>query len=266
MQVTATQPGAASEVSAIKPKANPSVFWKLVGFTLRDYFRTPWVFLNLAILVLLHTLFFQYQSGQSHFFGIEYAAVIAWAGITTAVMLARANRAETYAILARQVTRASYTGAIMLSAWLVAALFYIVSMLFDYLRFSQLVTGQAPLAWRIPNNYLLGSLPELVVAAFAVCIVALLSSFVSGSWIRLFVMALIALLVMSFDSHNFPLEFMRPLLQMLPPVLAPIAGALKFTCQQDNIAVVSLGLLAGYTVLLVIIVLALVSGRELVLD
>ena len=250
----------------IAPRANPPVFWKLVRFALSDYFRTAWVFLNVAVLVGVHALFFKYPSGQSHFFGIEYAATMLQAALTCAVMFSRSNRAESYAILARQVPRASYVGAIMLAAWLVAVLAYALSALFDLVYFSEWVTGQPLQAWQTPANYALGSVPVLVGGAFAVCLVTLLSTFVSTSAVRLATMTLIAVLVMSFDARNFPVEAVRPFLQNIPPVLAPLAGALKFAVEQDNIATVSIAMLGGYTLLMLVIALVLSGTRELILD
>jgi hypothetical protein len=269
MEATAPQTLSAPQVQdapLIKPRRNPSVFWKLVRFTISDYFRSPWVFLNLAILVGVHALFFKYQSGQSHFFGMEYAATMLQAALICAVMFSRSNRAESYAILARQVSRASYVGAVMLAAWLLAVLTYVVSTLVDLLYFSEWVTGQPLQDWQTPTNYALGSAPVLVGAAFVVCLVTLLSTFVSTSAVRLGTMTLLAVLVMSFDARNFPFEGVRPLLQNIPPVLAPLAGALKFATEQDNIATVSIAMLGGYTLLMLIIALLLSGTRELILD
>ncbi|HEX8220224.1 MAG TPA: hypothetical protein VF914_13600 [Chloroflexia bacterium] len=269
MEATAPQTlstAQAQEAPRITPKANPPVFWKLVRFALSDYFRTAWVFLNVAVLVAVHALFLTYKSGQGHFFGIEYAAGMLQAALTGTVMFSRSNRAESYAILARQVPRASYVGAIMLAAWLVSVLAYAISALFDLVYFSEWVTGQPLFEWQTPTNYALGSLPVLVGAAFAVCLVTLLSTFVSTSAVRLGTLTLIAVLVMSFDARNFPVEAMRPFLQNIPPVLAPLAGALKFAVEQDNIATVSLAVLGGYALLMLVLALSLAGTRELILD
>jgi hypothetical protein len=256
----------AQEAPRVKPRQNAPVFWKLVRFTLSDYFRTAWVFLNVAILVGVHALFFQYKSGQDHFFGIEYAATMLQAALTCAVMFSRSNRAESYAIFARQVSRASYVGAVMLAAWLMSVLAYALSALFDLLYFSEWATGQPLLDWQTPTNYALGSVPVLLGAAFAVCLVALLSTFVSTSAVRLGTMTILAVLVMSFDARNFPFEGVRPLLQNIPPVLAPLAGALRFATEQDNIATISIAMLGGYTLLMLIVALVVAGTRELILD
>lgn len=254
------------EAPHVKGRANPPVFWKLVRFTLSDYFRTGWPLLNLAMFVAVHTLFFTYKSGQSHFFGVLYVATTLQAALTTAAIFSRSARAETYALLARQVPRASYVGAVMLAAWLVATLTYLLSVAVDVVRFSEWLTGVPWFDWQTPENYAIGSAPVLLAAAFAVCLVTLLSSFVSTSAVRLGIMTLLALLVMSFDSRNFPVEAVRPWLQNVPPVLAPLAGALKFATEQDTVAVVSLGMLGGYTLLLLVAALSLAGGRELILD
>jgi hypothetical protein len=49
-------------------------------------------------------------------------------------------------------------------------------------------------------------------------------------------------------------------------VLAPLAGALKFATEQDTVAVVSLAMLSGYSLLMLLIALVLSGTRELILD
>ncbi len=245
------------------------MFWKLCVFTLRDFFRCPWVFLNVLVLVGVQSLFFNYESGQGHFFGIEYAITLALAGVTTGAMFARADRAETYPILARQVPRASFTGAVMLAAWIVAVSGHALSTLVEALRFGAWLHPGVPTdAWRTPTTYLVGSLPVVIATAFAVGLVALLSAFISPSGVRLGVLAVLVILVMSFDNRNFPIEFMRPVLQRLPPVLAPVAGALKLATESGwgSVAVISVILLAVYAALLVLADLWLSARQELVLD
>jgi hypothetical protein len=244
------------------------VFWDLLSFVLRDFVRSPWVFFNLLTLVAIHALFYKYSPGRSYFFGIEYASTMLLAAITTSVLFGRANRAETYAILARPVPHTSYTGAIVLAAWVIAAGGHLLTMLVMF-RFG---IWQDPQSDQISALTLLldwrGNLPVLVGAAFSVGLIGLLSTFVSPSGVRLGVLALLALLVMSFDNRNFPITSLRPVLQDLPPVLAPVAGALKYATDlpPDSVATTSLAFLGGYALLLLIVVLVLSSSRELVLD
>ncbi|HYP41794.1 MAG TPA: hypothetical protein VEX13_15660 [Chloroflexia bacterium] len=266
----ATQRPALFPPVQVERKERPVVFWNLAIFALRDFFRSPWIILHLLVLVGVQTLFFQYQSGQGHFFLVEYITTTILAAITAGVMLSRANRAETYPILARRVPRASFTGAIMLAAWLVAIVGYLLSSLAVYARFYGPWLSDAPVAppWLVSIDFLDNTLPVAAAALTAVGLVALLSSFISPSGVRLGLLALLALLVMSFDSRNFPIEAVRPALDRFPPVLAPLAGALKYATENtpDAVATLSLGLLAGYAVVLVLLALWLSTRRELILD
>ncbi|MEO6457361.1 MAG: hypothetical protein ABIO92_03665 [Chloroflexia bacterium] len=255
----------------VKPvrRRGPAPFFTLLGFVLRDYFRCPWPLVNVAILVIVHSLFFNYRSNQSHFFAIEYAMVVVIAALTTASIFARGMRPETYAILARPVRRIALTGAMLLASWLISLFFHLISTLIESIRFSQLLNpGLEEMLWRNPVTHLIGMLPIMVSVATTVGLIALLSTFVSSSGVRLGILGALAILVMSFDSKNFPIEAFRPFLQQLPPVLAPAAGALKFATesQPDSIATVSLGLLALYAFLLLVAALWMASQRELILD
>lgn len=252
-----------------RARFGPSIFWRLLVFTLRDFFRSPWVFFNLLALVGVQTLFYQYKSGAGHFFSVEYAVTAVLAAITSAVIFARANRGESYPILARPVSRVAFTGALMLAAWLVAIGGHFLLSLVEGIRFGPLLNpGDAAGNWRTPETYLQGNLPILVAAAVAIALVALLTAFVSTSGVRLVVLGTLALLVMSFDSRNFPIEAVRPLLDRVPPVLAPMAGALKYSTEYPPtpLAVLSLGILAAYALILIMLVLWLAATHELILD
>lgn len=255
----------------VKPvrRRGPAPFWNLLGFIVRDYLRSPWPLVNVAVLVIVHSLFFNYQSDQGHFFAIEYTMVVVIAALTTATIFSRANRAEIYAILARPVRRIALTAAMLLASWLVSIFFHLISTLIESIRFGQMLNpGLEDLPWRNPVTHLTGLLPIMVAAAATVGLIALLSTFVSSSGLRLGILGALALLVMSFDSKNFPIEAFRPFLQQLPPVLAPAAGALKFATdsQPDSIATLSLGILALYALILLAVALWMASQRELILD
>src|SRR5688500_8704004 len=254
-----------------RPVARRAVapFFTLLSFVIRDYFRSGWPLVNVAILVILHSLFFNYQSNRSHFFAIEYAVVVVIAALTSAAIFARANRAETYAILARPVRRVTLTAAILLASWLITMLFHLISTLIEGIRFGSLLNPATEgTLWRNPVTHITAMLPMMVAAAATVGLIALLSSFVSSSGMRLGLLVALALLVISFDSKNFPIEGVKPLLQQLPPVLAPAAGALKFAteAQPDSIAVVSLALLAFYALILLAAARCISSQRELILE
>lgn len=253
----------------VRTNRRPIVFWKLCGLILRDFLRSPWPIVNLLVLIGVHTLFFKYDSGQSHFFAIEYATIGLLAAINTAAIFSRAHRAETYAILARPVPRASFTGAMLLVSWLSAVVAHIVSTAADIIHFSPLLNAGATVQpWRNPTTYLISSIPVLVVALTVVGFVALLSSYVSTPEQRLGIFAAIAIFVMAFDPRNFPFEALQPIIQRIPPMLAPIAGALKYATDStpDPVASFSLGALVAYSVVLAAIVLWLSTRRELILD
>ncbi len=256
-------------VGTVSRPGASALFFKVLSFILRDFFRSVWVLVLLGVLVAFHILFFNASPTQSHFFSVQYAFVLVVAAIAAGAMFSRANRPETHALLARPVSRASLTGAIMLAAWLVTVAAYLISTAAVLIRYSSLFGDNVALsAWADAPTLLYGILPMLTIAVVAVGVTGLLSTFVSPSILRLVILTLIAVLIMSFDNRNFPIEAIRPALQALPPVLAPIAGALHYATEpvRDNLATVSLGMLAGYAFFLVLIVLWLSSSRETALD
>jgi hypothetical protein len=97
-----------------------------------------------------------------------------------------------------------------------------------------------------------------------VSLLALLSNFVAPFGLRLVVLAIVALMVMSFDARNFLIEQLRPVVQYLPPFVAPVAGALRFATDQalEPLSIVSLVMVSAYAVALLAIVLWLTARRE----
>ncbi|HKP52992.1 MAG TPA: hypothetical protein VJ183_10100 [Chloroflexia bacterium] len=251
------------------PMGGPSLYFKLLNFTLRDFFRSIWALFVLAVLVAIHLMLFDVSPSRSHFFGVQYASTILVAGITAAGMFTRANRAEMLPILARPVSRVAVASALMLGAWLVAIVAYLLSSAVVLVRYGSWFEGKAPVdRWLDISTFVYGSLPMLAIGLLSVSVVALLSTFVSPSVLRLIVLALIALLIMSFDNRNFPIVEVRSALQALPPVMAPVAGALRYATEasRDTVATVSLAMLAGYAFFLALAVLLLSAARETVLD
>jgi hypothetical protein len=262
-----------ASISTGRAQRGPLVFWTLLRFVLSDYARSPWLPINLLVVALVHLLLFTYSPDLSHFFGVEYAMALVLGGVNAAALFSRANRPETYPILARPVPRASFVGALMLAAWLLTVLAHLISSAAVAVRFGGLLglqAGGAPSAtlWRDVLAYLNGSLPVVAIGALAVSLVAMLSSFVSPSGVRLGLLAVLAVLVMSFDSRNFPIEQLRPYLQQLPPMLAPAAEALKYATEPspDQVATLSLMLVGVYALVLTAAVLLISSNRELTLD
>jgi hypothetical protein len=253
-------------------RRRPAVFGTILRFILNDFVRSPWPVVNLLAIAGVQLFLFNYSPDRGHFFGVEYALALALGVINAAALFSRANRPESYAIFARPVSRAAFTGAIMLVSWLLAVLAHVVSGVAVVMRFGP-VFVQTPAAGPVPpadavTAFLNGSLPVVAGSALAVTLMSLLSAFVSPPGVRLGVLAVLAVLVMSFDSRNFPVEPLRPYLQHLPPVLAPIAGALKYATEPpaDAVAVASLIAVGVYALVLAVVVLLISGNRELVLD
>lgn len=256
-------------MQAVRRPGPFALFFKVLGFILRDFFRSVWALLAVGVLVGFHIVLFSSSPSRDHFFGAQYASTIVIAAIATMGMFSRANRVEMYPILARPISRGALTGALMLAAWLVAVGGYLLSSAAALVRYGPWFEGTASVTrWLDAPTFLYGSLPMLTIAVVAIGATALLSTFVSPSLLRLLILTLVALLIMSFDNRNFPIEGIRPLLQALPPVLAPIAESLRYATEQarDSVAVVSLGVLAGYAFFLALAVLWLSSTRETALD
>src|SRR5205823_11677972 len=122
--------------------------------------------------------------------------------------------------------------------------------------------------WLDPSTYLVASLAVMLGVSFAASLMSLLSAFVTPFWLRLLVLGVLAILVMSFDPRTFPLPFLTPLIERMPPVLAPIVGALHFATDPspDSLAIASVAILAAYTSTLLALVLSLSTRRDIVLD
>ena len=250
-------------------KRRPFVFGKIFRFVLRDFFISPWPIFMLGVLVALHLILFTSSPTREHFFGAQYATTILMAALASSAFFGRAGRAEMYAILARPVSRGSLTLALLLSAWLVTILAYLISSVAVLVRYGPWLAPEGPVTqWLDAQTFGLGSVPVVLVALLVVSLVALLTHFVASTGVRLVMLALIALLVMAFDSRNFPFEGARQFLEALPPIIVPIASALRFATapNPDTQTTYSLIALAAYAVALSLLVLVISSGRETVLD
>lgn len=248
-------------------RSSAGAFWSIYAFATRDWLRSPWVLFNLLALVGVQSLLYMYSPTQSYFFGVQYATTIFLAAVTTGVLFARAARAETYAILARPVPRVVFTGAIMLAAWVISVACHVIATTAVVVRYGPRFYFPPP-AWLTLSNIMVGSLAVVVAAAFTVALISLISSFVATPGLRLTVLTIMALLVMSFDSRNFPVEPFRAILGQVPPVLAPLAGALNFATSTppNSISIVSVVLLTAYAALLIALALWQSSRRELILE
>lgn len=251
------------------PRRRPFVFGKLLRFVLRDFLFSPWPILLLAVLAATQYFLFASSPTREHFFGVQYATTMVLAAIASGALFSRAGRPESYAILARPVSRAALTLALLVAAWLVAVVAYLVTSAATLVRYGPWLAPERPMtAWLDVETFLLGSVPVVLAALLVVSLVALMSHFVSATGVRLVILGLIALLVMAFDNRNFPIEAIQPFLEQLPPLIAPVASALRFatTTNPDTQVLYALLALAAYALALSLLAVALSAGRETTLD
>jgi hypothetical protein len=239
----------------------------LLWFVMRDFFRSPWLFLNALAIVFAQLFLLNSEPTRARYFGIVYLLMLALAAMNTMALFSRANGSHTYPILARPMTRTTYVAATILAAWVVSLLSYLVMTLLVYLRYGPPLNDPGP-EWLGLTTYLAASIAVVVGITFAVSLMSLLSAFVTPFWLRLFFLAVIALFVMSFDPRTFPLPFLSPVVEHIPPVLAPVAGALRFATDAtpDALARASVIILTAYSSTILAMVLWLSTRREIILD
>jgi hypothetical protein len=241
-------------------------FVPLFLFAWRDYIRSPWAWANLVVLMAVQFIFLSNPPTREEFFGTSYLTVLLLGALNSAAIFSRADHPQTTAILVRPISRAAYVGALWLVALLVTLAGYLATLVAIVLRHGPPLHGINPVNEWMQNLlvFVTGSLPMIAGAGLAVSLLALLSNFVAPFGLRLVVLAIVALMVMSFDARNFLIEQLRPVVQYLPPFVAPVAGALRFATDQtlEPLSVVSLVMVSAYAVALLAIVLWLTARRE----
>lgn len=244
-----------------------ATFGALIWFILHDFLMSFWVYANLFVLLLAQVWLSGDTPSRERFFNVAYLTTMLLAAINTAGILSRANHPHTYPILARPVSRTTYVTACMVAAWLVSIAGYVITILLTIFRYGPPLHAGAA-SWLNLTTLQMGSVPVVVACTFAVSLLALLSNFVSPFWVRLAALGIIGLLVMAFDPRTFPIDQLRPLVEKIPPLLAPIAGALRYATdpQPDPIATASILIVAAYTTTLLALVLWLSTRREIVLE
>jgi hypothetical protein len=245
----------------------PAMFSALTGFLMRDFLRSPWTIANLVIIALAHLILFGEEPTRVQFFNLSYLIALGLAGFNTAVIFARANHPHTYHILARPVTRTAFITAALLASWVVGVTAFLISALLVIVRYGPLFGAGTP-AWLSFGELQAGTIAIVVGITFMVSLMALLSNFVSPFWVRFLVLGLIALTVMAFDPRSFPVEQARPWVRMIPPVLAPVFGAVRYATEPrpDALAIASIIVVASYATLILALVLWLSTRRELELE
>jgi hypothetical protein len=267
MSVQAIQhPGETQAGPAISTRRADAPFGPLFWFAWRDYMRSPWLWINLVVLMVVQFFLLSNTPTREEFFGTVYLVTLLMGAINSAALFSRADHPQTLPILVRPVSRVAYTGALWLIAILVTVGGYMVTLLGVLLRHGPPLQPIDPVNAWMQNTlvFVTGTLPMIAGAALAVSLLALLSNFVAPFGLRLVVLAILALMVMSFDPRNFLIEQLRPIVQYLPPFVAPVAGALRFATDtvMDPLAVISLVMVSAYAVAILAIVLWLTSRRE----
>ena len=267
MSLQAAQyPGGAQAEQTAQARREEAPFGPLFGFALRDYLRSPWLWVNLVILMVVQFFLLAEPSTREEFFGTVYLVTLLVGALNSAAIFSRADDAQSLAILVRPVSRVAYVGALWLIAMLVTLGGYLLTLAGALLRHGPpLQPLNSANEWmQNPLVFLTGSLPVLAGAALAVSLLALLSNFVAPFGLRLVVLAIVAIMVMSFDPRNFLIEQLRPIVQYVPPFVAPIAGALRFATDPatEPLAVISLVMVSAYAVAILTVVLWLTSRRE----
>jgi hypothetical protein len=257
----------AGQSAPVAPAAHGEApFSAVFMFALRDFLRSPWLWVNLVILMVVQFFLLAQAPGREEFFGTTYLVTLLVGALNAGAIFSRADHPQTLAILVRPVSRVAYVGALWLIAMLVTLGGYVVTVVATVLRHGPPLQPANPVnEWmHNPVVFLTGSLPVIAGAALAVSLLTLLSNFVAPFGLRLVILAIVAIMVMSFDPRNFLIEQLRPIVQYLPPFVAPIAGALRFATDPapEPLAVISLVMVAAYAVALLALVLWLTSRRE----
>jgi hypothetical protein len=258
---------------AEKPRFMPawlrgsSLFFILLWFFVRDFCRSGWIALNIFAILSLQIFLPAVDPTRTRDFGLVYMFMLVLSAVNTMAIFSRINHSQTYAILARPVTRTTYVVTVIAASWVINTGIYLVVTAMSYLRYGPPFNTPAP-DWFGLSTYLGASIPVLVAITFAVSLMSLLAAFVSPFWLRLLILAVITLLVMSFDPRTFPFTFMQGIVEHIPHILAPIVGALRFSTDSppDSAARASLIILSAYTSTILALVLWLSTRRELVLD
>jgi hypothetical protein len=250
-------------------RKRPFVFGKVFRFVLRDFLASAWPLVLVAVLVAVHVFLYTGTPTRRHFFGVQYTTTILMSALASAAFFGRAGRAEMYPILARPVPRATLTFALIMGASLVAVGVHLIGSAAVLVRYGPWLAPQQPVTgWLDFLAFGQGSLPVVLVALLVVSGAALLSHFIASTAVRLVTLALVALLVMAFDSRNFPIEGLKDILGQLPPIIAPVTGALRFATEPspDLATTYSLVALLAYALALTLSVVAISAGKETVLD
>lgn len=244
-----------------------STFLTLLFFFLRDFVRSPWVWFNVAGVVLAHLFFFADTPSRGSFFSVTYTTTLLLSALTTAGIFSRANHPHTYPILARRISKTTFVAVGMFASWIIGILTYVLAALLTMLRYKVLVSEGGP-EWLTPGTLALGSITIAVAALFAVALMTLLSNFVASFAVRMITLAVMTISVMAFDPRSFPVENLRPVMASIPPLFAPVIGAIQYaaTPEPDTVARASLLTVAAFATTIIGIIWWLSARGEVAVE
>jgi hypothetical protein len=167
----------------------------LSGFVLRDFSRSLWVIVPPGLTLALYRVFFLYGSDVPYFASIG-AIILGLACLATTLLLANmANRASTYALLARVPQRTELIAAIAASAFGITV---VLAVLFTA---GIGLSGQVPLTPAV----LLEIAPRWVaVFLFVIAFGLHLSKLVSRSGSNLIAYVFLILAAVSYEPLEYP--------------------------------------------------------------
>jgi hypothetical protein len=244
-----------------------SAFVTLLFFFLRDFVRSPWVWFNVVGVVLFHLFFFANSPSRDSFFSVTYITTLLLSALTTAGIFSRANHPHTYHILARRISKTTFVAAGMSAAWIIGMLTYVLAALLVALRYNVLASDDGP-DWLTPSTLVLGGITIAVGATFAVALMTLLSNFVASFTVRMVTLAVMTISVMAFDPRSFPIENLRPIMARIPPLFAPVIGAIQYagSADPDTVARASLLTVAAFATTIIGIIWWLSARGEVAVE
>lgn len=244
-----------------------STFVTLLFFFLRDFVRSSWVWFNVVGVVLDHLFFFANIPSRDSFFSVTYITTLLLSALTTAGIFSRANHPHTYPILARRISKTTFVAAGMFASWIIGMLTYVLAALLVVLRYKVLASEGGP-EWLTPSTLVLGSITIAVAATFAVALMTLLSNFVASFTVRMITLAVMTISVMAFDPRSFPIENLRPVMARIPPLFAPVIGAIQYAANADpdTVARASLLTVAAFATTIIGIIWWLSARGEVVVE
>jgi hypothetical protein len=209
-----------------------STFLTLLLLFLRDFVRSPWVWFNVGGVVLAHLVFFGNTPSRGNFFSVAYVTTLLLSALSTSGIFSRANHRHTYPILARRISKTSFVAAGMLASWIMGMLTYVLTGLLVMVRYKVLAAGGGA-GWLTWETMATGSVTIAVGAIFAVALMTLLSNFVSSFLVRMITLAVMTISVMAFDPRSFPIENLQPIMARIPPLFAPVIGAIQYASNEN---------------------------------